>query len=123
MKKLVLLTIPLVLVTIMCTPISRENPKALHVQGRDIVDRQGKRVLLRAVGLGNYLLPEGYMWKFGKNADRPRRIEKLIADMIGEKEAKKFWRQFRANYITEPTLRIKGASALMPCGRQSIGAY
>ncbi len=94
-----------------------DNPKMLRVQGADIVDRQGNRVLLRAVGLGNYLLPEGYMWKFGKNADRPRRIEKLVADCIGEKEARDFWRRFRSTYITEADIaRIKelGFNAVRP---------
>ncbi|MDZ7315856.1 MAG: cellulase family glycosylhydrolase [candidate division KSB1 bacterium] len=118
MKKLVwLLSVTCVLLTLGCARLSRENPKTLRVQGRDIVDRNGKRVILRAVGLGNYLLPEGYMWKFGKNGDRPRRIEKLIVDMIGEQEAKKFWRQFRANYITEADVaRIKelGFNAVRP---------
>src|SRR5215472_8605525 len=49
----------------------------LHASGQDVVDEQGPPVLLRGVGLGNWLLPEGYMWKFGEHGDRPRTIEKL----------------------------------------------
>ncbi|TAK92282.1 MAG: hypothetical protein EPO07_19385, partial [Verrucomicrobia bacterium] len=55
----------------------------LHTQGQDIVNESGERILLRGVGLGNWMLPEGYMWKFGNQADRPRRIEKLVSDLIG----------------------------------------
>lgn len=73
----------------------------LRTQGQDIVNESGDKVLLRGVGLGNWMLPEGYMWKFGNNGDRPRKIEKLISDLIGPENAAQFWREFRQNYITE----------------------
>jgi hypothetical protein len=73
----------------------------LHTQGQDIVDESGTKVMLRGVGLGNWLLPEGYMWRFGGEADRPRRIEKLVADLIGPEEGAVFWREYRRNYVTE----------------------
>jgi hypothetical protein len=76
-------------------------PGFLHTRGQDIVDEQGRRVMLRGVGLGNWLLPEGYMWKFGGQADRPRRIEKLVTDLIGPENAARFWSEYRRNYITE----------------------
>ena len=44
--------------------------KYLHTRGHDIVDGDGNKVLLRGIGLGNWLLPEGYMWKFGADGDR-----------------------------------------------------
>jgi endoglucanase len=77
----------------------------LHTQGQDIVNEQGEKIMLRGVGLGNWLLPEGYMWKFGNEADRPRRIEKLVSDLIGPANAKKFWTEFRNNYIAEPDIQ------------------
>lgn len=73
----------------------------LHTRGQDIVNEDGQKVMLRGVGLGNWLLPEGYMWKFGDEADRPRRIEKLVSDLIGTDNAKRFWSEYRKNYITE----------------------
>ena len=77
----------------------------LRTQGQDIVDEQGNKVLLRGVGLGNWLLPEGYMWKFGKEGDRPRKIEALIEAMIGREAARHFWLDFRRNYITEADIQ------------------
>ena len=77
----------------------------LHTQGQDIVNEKGEKIMLRGVGLGNWLLPEGYMWKFGDEADRPRRIEKLVSDLIGPENAKHFWTEFRKNYIAEADIQ------------------
>ncbi len=73
----------------------------LHVEGHDMVTESGQKVLFKGVGLGNWFLPEGYMWKFGNNGDRPRKIEKVVSDLIGEEKATAFWKEFHANYITE----------------------
>jgi endoglucanase len=77
----------------------------LQTRGVDIVDEKGQKVLLRGVGLGNYLLPEGYMWKFGDAGDRPRKIEKIVSELIGQEDADRFWPEFRKNYITEADIR------------------
>lgn len=77
----------------------------LHTSGQDIVNENGDKIMLRGVGLGNWLLPEGYMWKFGNEGDRPRRIEKIVSDLIGPDNAKKFWTDFRNNYIAEADIQ------------------
>ena len=77
----------------------------LHTQAQDIVDEQGNKILLRGVGLGNWLLPEGYMWKFGGAGDRPRKIEKIVSDLAGPEYARHFWTEYRKNYITENDIR------------------
>ena len=33
-----------------------------HTQGKEIVDTNGKPLLLRGTSLGNWMVPEGYMW-------------------------------------------------------------
>jgi endoglucanase len=73
----------------------------LRTRGQDMVDESGTKVLLRGVGLGNWMLPEGYMWRFAGQADRPRRIEKVVSDLIGQEDAARFWSGFRTNYIGE----------------------
>lgn len=77
----------------------------LHTAGQDIVNESGKKVFLKGVGLGNWLLPEGYMWKFGGLGDRPRKIEKMVSDLIGKEKAAAFWKAFRQNYITEADIK------------------
>ncbi len=73
----------------------------LRTRGQDMVNEGGDKVLLRGVGLGNWMLPEGYMWKFANGGDRPRKIEKIVSDLIGEQNAARFWSEYRRRYITE----------------------
>ena len=67
-----------------------------------LVDAQSEPLLLRGVALGNWLLPEGYMWKFEPPGPQsPRRIEALLDDLVGSERAAMFWREFRDRFITE----------------------
>jgi aryl-phospho-beta-D-glucosidase BglC (GH1 family) len=93
----------------------------LHTRGQDIVDEQGEKVLLRGVGLGNWLLPEGYMWKFGEKGDRPRKIEALVSELIGPENAARFWQGFRRHYITEADIE-RIASLGYNCVRPALNA-
>lgn len=83
----------------------QKNLSFLHTSGQDIVNESGQKIFLKGVGLGNWLLPEGYMWKFGAAGDRPRKIEKIVADLIGKEKAAAFWKAFRQNYITEEDIK------------------
>ncbi|WP_245701111.1 glycoside hydrolase family 5 protein [Sanguibacter gelidistatuariae] len=73
----------------------------VHVRGTDIVDGSGTPLLLRGVGLGNWLLAEGYMWKFGDDMSSPRQIEGRVRDLVGAESAETFWRRFRDVFVTE----------------------
>jgi len=55
----------LIFLVAMSVPQLSEAAGFLRIQGQNMVDENGNAVLLRGVGLGNWLLPEGYMWKFG----------------------------------------------------------
>ncbi len=95
------LSIVCILVLAMGCNTQVQEKQFLRTNGQDIVDGNGNKIMLRGVGLGNWLLPEGYMWKFGKEGDRPRKIEKIVSDLIGAEKAAEFWQQFRKYYITE----------------------
>ena len=79
----------------------------LHTQGRKIVDGNNEEIILKGWGLGNWLLPEGYMWLAdgGRRFDRPRRIEQVIGELTGKAYAEHFWKSFRENYITREDIR------------------
>ena len=85
--------------------ITLPAPSFLHTQGHDMVNEKGEKIFLRGVGLGNWMLPEGYMWKFGKQGDRPRRMEKIVVDHIGKEKAEQFWKNFHKYYITEADIK------------------
>ncbi|MDZ7315708.1 MAG: cellulase family glycosylhydrolase [candidate division KSB1 bacterium] len=72
----------------------------LKASGKQIVDGDGKPVLLRGYGLGGWLVPEGYMLHipgFGS----PSSIRKQIVDLVGEENAAVFYREYEANYVSE----------------------
>ena len=82
----------------------------VHAQDARLVDGSGRELLLRGVGLGNWMLPEGYMWKFGPGAESPREIERLTERLLGEAEAERFWEGFRTNFIAEADIALIAAS-------------
>ncbi len=74
----------------------------VRASGGRLLDGRGEPLILRGVGLGNWLLPEGYMWKFEHpRTQSPREIEALIDDLVGPELAIEFWQRFRATFIAE----------------------
>lgn len=73
----------------------------VHARDAKLVDGSGRELLLRGVGLGNWMLPEGYMWRFGPGAESPREIEALVERLLGADDAGRFWDGFRETFITE----------------------
>lgn len=85
----------------------------VHAEDGRLVDGQGRPRLLRGVGLGNWLLAEGYMWGFGDAGPQsPRQIEELIEDLIGPTEAASFWRTFRDRFIAESDIEHIAAAGM-----------
>jgi endoglucanase len=80
---------------------ARAQPgKFMHTSGREITGVDGRPFLIRGTNLGNWLVPEGYMFKF-KNTNSPRMINETIVQLIGPSEAAAFWKKYLDNYITE----------------------
>jgi endoglucanase len=80
-------------------PACPAQSRFVTTRGREFVAPDGRPLLLKGISLGNWLLPEGYMWKF-KSANSPRLIQTVINQLVGEDEARRFWKQYRDNYIT-----------------------
>lgn len=75
------------------------------VRGPEVIDGQGRPLLLRGINLGNWLVPEGYMFKFD-TASSPRMIHGVLNELIGPGEAVEFWKRFRDVYITREDIRF-----------------
>jgi hypothetical protein len=81
------------------------NAQFVSTRGKQFVTPDGKPLLLKGTNLGNWLLPEGYMFKF-KTANSPRLIHTVINQLIGEDEARRFWKSFRDRYITREDIHF-----------------
>lgn len=71
----------------------------VYTSGSQIIEPNGNPIILKGTNLGNWLVPEGYMFKSGK-ASSPTKINQLIYQMIGPDSLKKFWDEYLDNYIT-----------------------
>jgi aryl-phospho-beta-D-glucosidase BglC (GH1 family) len=85
--------------------VCHAQTKFVTTRGRDFIGPDGKPLFLRGINLGNWLLPEGYMFKF-KKANSPRLIGGVINQLIGEDEARRFWKTYHDNYITDEDIRF-----------------
>jgi endoglucanase len=84
-------------------------PNFIHAEGTRLVDAKGERFAVKGINLGNWLVPEGYMFKFMRKR-APSEIAGVIEALIGPEEASRFWTEFRERYVTEKDIRfIKAA--------------
>src|SRR5215208_3849484 len=79
--------------------------KFVTTRGREFVAPDGRTLFLKGINLGNWLLPEGYMFKF-KTAGSPRLISAVVSQLVGEDEARRFWKAYRDNYVTAEDIRF-----------------
>ncbi|HEX4372844.1 MAG TPA: cellulase family glycosylhydrolase [Puia sp.] len=79
--------------------ISAAQQKFISVKGKELIGVDGKNFLMKGTNLGNWLVPEGYMFKF-KSANCPRLINEVITELIGPDDAKIFWQKYLNTYIT-----------------------
>jgi endoglucanase len=72
----------------------------ISVKGKEIIDVNNKPFLIKGTNLGNWLIPEGYMFKF-KDISSPKLINEAFNELIGHEETKAFWTKYLDNYITQ----------------------
>ncbi|MCW4468091.1 carbohydrate-binding protein [Flavobacterium sp. MFBS3-15] len=73
----------------------------LHQNGQNIVDGNGNNVLLRGMGLGGWMVQEGYMLQTDAFAGTQWQIREKITQLIGEANAETFYQAYRNNGITK----------------------
>lgn len=71
-----------------------------HTKGKEIISPDGKPFLIKGTNLGNWLVPEGYMFKLG-DVSSPRLINQVFTELVGPRESSHFWKAFLDNCITE----------------------
>ena len=84
---------------------NRDVSGFIRADGKKVINGVGKEIILRGVGFGSWLLPEGYMWKLPEGGDRPRKIEVMVKELIGEEKASLFWDTYVERYVDEIDVR------------------
>ena len=72
----------------------------LKAEGHQIVDESGHPIILRGMGLGGWMLQEGYMLQTASFANAQHDIKELIADLIGEDATETFYEAWLQNHVT-----------------------
>ena len=70
----------------------------LKARGQLIVNEKGEKVILRGIGLGGWMLQEGYMLKLGKVGPQYK-IKAKISELIGPEKTATFYNRWLANDI------------------------
>ncbi|MCD0475968.1 cellulase family glycosylhydrolase [Flavobacterium sp. EDS] len=73
----------------------------LRQNGKNIVDGQGNNIVLRGLGLGGWMVQEGYMIQTELFASPQYVIKQKITDLIGIEKTEEFYKAYRANGITK----------------------
>lgn len=73
----------------------------LKTSGQKIVNDKGENIQLRGLGLGGWMLQEGYMLKTADFAGPQYKIKEKIADLIGENGMQAFYKAYLKNGITK----------------------
>jgi hypothetical protein len=91
------LTALLFLLLIILIPPQTRAQGFLKASGKQIVNEKGQNVLLRGVGLGGWMLQEGYMLQVNGQGMQ-HTIRARIADLIGEDSTAAFYDAWLANH-------------------------
>lgn len=73
----------------------------LKTQGQKIVDSKGENIYLKGLGLGGWMLQEGYMLKTDDFAGPQFKIKEKITEVAGEDGKNEFYKAYLKNGITK----------------------
>src|SRR5204863_2055242 len=87
----------------------------LRASGKQIVDGQGQNLILRGMGLGNWMLQEPYMMDVAGIVDNQQQLKTKIAELAGTDNMTAFYGAWLTNYFRETDVQ-----ALAQAGFNSI---
>ncbi|MBA0086300.1 MAG: cellulase family glycosylhydrolase [Acidobacteria bacterium Pan2503] len=97
------------LLPVMVLLLALTPPGSAQFAGTDhqqIVDATGKPFLTHAINLGNWLVPEGYMWLFDGGPQSATEIRALVGELLGPQASSSFWQKYREGYITREDIAL-----------------
>lgn len=105
-RRLIVWGITIALLTVAFQPaIAFQNTSGFfRTQGKNIIDPDGNPVILRGIGLGGWLVPEGYMLHIPGFAS-PTIIHNMIENLIGPENTDHFYKLYEENYVNDKDVR------------------
>lgn len=76
------------------------NAQDLKTNGKKIVDASGNEVILRGMGLGGWMIQEGYMMETNSFANPQHEIKAKIAALIGTENTDAFYKKWHQTHCT-----------------------
>src|SRR5258708_26948679 len=102
-----------VLLVLLLAWSSQGGAQFAHTEHKQIVDgggpsgiRASKPLLVRATNLGNWMVPEGYMWLFESGPQSASEIRELVLELLGPEGAATFWQKYREAYVTREDMAL-----------------
>ena len=89
----------IILVAFCCT--FSFNAQGLRTLGKKIINSSSEEVLLKGVGLGGWMLQEGYMMNSSGAADAQYEFIEKLTNLIGADETAEFYTNWRKNFVTK----------------------
>lgn len=87
----------------------------LETSGKKIIDSNGNEVILRGMGLGGWMLMEGYMMQSSDVADTQHEFRARLEDLMGVEKTDDFFNAWLDNHVTK-----KDVDSLAVWGYNSI---
>jgi aryl-phospho-beta-D-glucosidase BglC (GH1 family) len=80
----------------------------LRTKATAIVNEKNESIILRGMGLGGWMLQEGYMFRLSFLGQQYR-IKEKIKDVVGEEKTKQFYEQWLLNHTTKKDIDAMAA--------------
>lgn len=99
------LVAPLILCCLLWMPCAQLKAQGfLRAKGKQIVDEKGKSIVFRGMGLGGWMLQEGYMYQLSF-LGQEYRIREKITESVGAEKAAAFYESWLANHTTRKDIK------------------
>jgi len=95
----------LTITCLICLSLVGKAEGFLKVDGTKIIDARGKELILRGMGLGGWMLQEGYMLRMPGSGTQ-HSIKARIADLVGEEDCDKFYNLWLQNHTTRQDIDL-----------------
>jgi endoglucanase len=88
------------ILVVMLHCIANGHAQYLRAKGKSIVNDKEDTIILRGMGLGGWMLQEGYMFRLS-NLGQQYRIKEKITEVVGKEKAKYFYEQWLLHHTTK----------------------